>query len=65
METVYRYELPKLHRLFVMRGSLLGCVTRSTALDARGKSLSSALLNLTCRQLFGAQYLRRHSKRPI
>lgn len=45
---VLRYELPQLHALnFVMLDSLKGGVTRSTALDAHGKSLASALLNLT------------------
>lgn len=48
MGEVYRYELPNLHALnFVMHASLQGGVTKSTALDAHGKSLSSALLNLT------------------
>lgn len=45
---VMRYELPHLGALnFVMRGALGGGVTRSLALDAHGKSLSSALLTLT------------------
>ena len=45
---VRRYELPQLRALnFVMHGSLHGGVTRSTALDAHGKSLALALLNLT------------------
>ena len=44
---VVRYELPKLHALnFVMRGALAGGVTRSLALDAHGKCLSSVLLDL-------------------
>lgn len=44
---VTRYELPGLGALnFVMRGALGGGVTRSLALDAHGKSLSSALLDL-------------------
>ena len=44
---VVRYELPQLGALnFVMTRALGGGVTRSTALDAHGKSLSSALLNL-------------------
>lgn len=48
MGAVYRYELPNLLALnFVMHASLQGGVTKSTALDAHGKSLSSALLNLT------------------
>ncbi len=43
---VHRYELPQLLALnFVMQGSLQGGVTRSTALDAHGKSLAFALLN--------------------
>ena len=42
---VKRYELPKLAALnFVMQQALAGGVTRSLALDAHGKSLSSALL---------------------
>ncbi len=45
---VVRYELPKLLALnFVLHASLQGGVTRSTALDAHGKSLASALLSLT------------------
>jgi len=45
---VNRYELPQLSALnFVMHGSLQGGVTRSTALDAHGKSMAFALLNLT------------------
>src|ERR1700712_5995503 len=44
---VVRYELPNLSALnFVMASALGGGVTRSLALDAHGKSLSSALLNL-------------------
>jgi hypothetical protein len=44
---VTRYELPKIAALnFVMTGTLGGGVTRSLALDAHGKSLSSALLDL-------------------
>ena len=44
---VVRYELPMIAALnFVMRGALGGGVTRSLALDAHGKSLSSALLDL-------------------
>jgi hypothetical protein len=44
---VVRYELPKLFALnFVMDRALGGGVTRSLALDAHGKSLSSALLDL-------------------
>ncbi|MGY4477931.1 AtuA-related protein [Bradyrhizobium sp. USDA 3364] len=44
---VTRYELPGISALnFVMTGTLGGGVTRSLALDAHGKSLSSALLDL-------------------
>jgi len=44
---VVRYELPGIAALnFVMSGALGGGVTRSLALDAHGKSLSSALLDL-------------------
>lgn len=44
---VVRYELPQLGALnFVMSRALGGGVTRSLALDAHGKSLSSALMNL-------------------
>ena len=44
---VVRYALPKIGALnFVMTGALGGGVTRSLALDAHGKSLGSALLDL-------------------
>jgi hypothetical protein len=44
---VKRYELPRIGALnFVMGHTLGGGVTRSLALDAHGKSLSSALLDL-------------------
>lgn len=44
---VVRYELPQVGALnFVMTRALGGGVTRSLALDAHGKSLSSALMNL-------------------
>jgi hypothetical protein len=44
---VVRYELPRLGALnFVLQRALGGGVTRSLALDAHGKSLSSALLAL-------------------
>jgi hypothetical protein len=44
---VVRYELPNIGALnFVMQQALGGGVTRSLALDAHGKSLSSALLDL-------------------
>ena len=45
--TVTRYELPNIGALnFVLAGMLAGGVTRSLALDAHGKTLSSALLDL-------------------
>ncbi len=44
---VQRYALPGLGALnFVMRGALGGGVTRSLALDAHGKCLGSAILDL-------------------
>ncbi|WFU38115.1 hypothetical protein QA640_27215 [Bradyrhizobium sp. CB82] len=44
---VTRYELPKLGALnFVIAGALGGGVTRSLALDAHGKALSSILLDM-------------------
>jgi hypothetical protein len=44
---VTRYELPKLSALnFVITGALGGGVTRSLALDAHGKALSSILLDM-------------------
>ena len=44
---VTRYELPRIGALnFVLRDALGGGVTRSLALDAHGKGLSSALLDL-------------------
>ncbi|SFI31607.1 hypothetical protein SAMN04515618_11718 [Collimonas sp. OK307] len=44
---VVRYALPNLSALnFVMQRALGGGVTRSLALDAHGKCLSSAILNL-------------------
>ena len=44
---VVRYEMPNIGALnFVMHYALGGGVTRSLALDAHGKSLSSALLDL-------------------
>jgi hypothetical protein len=44
---VTRYEVPSVGALnFVLRGALGGGVTRSLALDAHGKGLSSALLDL-------------------
>ena len=49
---VLRYELPQLGALnFVMAHTLGGGVTRSLALDAHGKALSSALLNLELPEL--------------
>ena len=45
--SVRRYELPQLRALqFVCEHSLVGGVTTSLALDAHGKSLSSALLEM-------------------
>jgi hypothetical protein len=44
---VVRHELPGLGALnFVLRGALGGGVTRSLALDAHGKCLGSAILDL-------------------
>jgi hypothetical protein len=44
---VVRYELPKIGALnFVLTEALGGGVTRSLALDAHGKSLSSSLLEM-------------------
>lgn len=44
---VMRYEIPSLGALnFVMRQALGGGVTRSLALDAHGKCLSSAILEI-------------------
>ncbi|VVE17059.1 beta-lactamase [Pandoraea eparura] len=44
---VVRYELPRLAAFnFVLGKALGGGVTRSLALDAHGKSMSSALLDL-------------------
>jgi hypothetical protein len=51
---VIRYELPNIAALnFVMQQALGGGVTRSLALDAHGKSLSSALLELEIDAGFG------------
>lgn len=44
---IRRYELPNVHALnFVLPGILRGGVTRSLALDAHGKALGAALLDL-------------------
>jgi hypothetical protein len=44
---VVRYTLPRIGALnFVLHEALAGGVTRSLALDAHGKSLSSAMLSL-------------------
>jgi hypothetical protein len=44
---VERFELPGLGALnFVLHGALRGGVTRSLALDAHGKTLSSSLLSI-------------------
>jgi|HubBroStandDraft_6_1064221.scaffolds.fasta_scaffold1279133_2 hypothetical protein len=52
---VIRYEVPAIGALnFVLRNALGGGVTRSLALDAHGKSLSSALLDLDVER--GAKY---------
>jgi hypothetical protein len=51
---VKRYELPKLGALnFVMERALGGGVTRSLALDAHGKTLSSALLEMEIPEVDG------------
>jgi hypothetical protein len=45
--TVQRYALPKLGAVnFVLYNALTGGVTRSLALDAHGKTLSSAILSM-------------------
>jgi hypothetical protein len=45
---VTRYELPRIGALnFVLKDTLGGGVTRSLAIDAHGKSLSSAILDMT------------------
>ncbi len=47
LSRVERFELPALGALnFVLHGALRGGVTRSLALDAHGKTLSSSLLSL-------------------
>jgi hypothetical protein len=47
LSRVERFELPNLGALnFVLHGALRGGVTRSLALDAHGKTLSSSLLTL-------------------
>lgn len=47
---IRRHELPNLHALqFVCEKSLAGGVTTSLALDAHGKSLSYALLEMAIR----------------
>jgi len=44
---VIRYEMPTIGALnFVLHGMIDGGVTRTLALDAHGKSLSSALLDM-------------------
>jgi hypothetical protein len=44
---VRRYELPNVQALnFVLPGILKGGVTRSLALDAHGKALGAALLDI-------------------
>ena len=52
---VRRYELPNVHALnFVLPGILRGGVTRSLALDAHGKCLGSALLDMEIPPYVGA-----------
>ena len=47
LSRVRRYELPNVHALnFVLPGILKGGVTRSLALDAHGKALGAALLDI-------------------
>lgn len=47
LTAVERFEMPALGALnFVLHGALRGGVTRSLALDAHGKTLSSSLLDL-------------------
>jgi len=49
---VVRYELPNLAAFnFVLGQALAGGVTRSLALDAHGKSLSSAVMDLDISEL--------------
>lgn len=51
-EAVTRYVLPQLGAMnFVIRGALAGGVTRSLALDAHGKCLSSVLLDMPLHDL--------------
>jgi hypothetical protein len=46
-DEVIRYEMPTIGALnFVLHGRIGGGVTRTLALDAHGKSLSSALLEM-------------------
>lgn len=53
---VVRYELPRIGALnFVLRRALGGGVTRSLALDAHGKCLSSAVLELEIPEPGGAR----------
>ena len=55
---VRRYELPNVHALnFVLPGILRGGVTRSLALDAHGKCLGSALLDMEIPPYVGASLL--------
>jgi hypothetical protein len=50
--TVQRYPLPHLGALqFVMNDALAGGVTRSLALDAHGKTLSAAVLDIELDEL--------------
>jgi hypothetical protein len=53
---VIRYELPKLAALnFVLHDALGGGVTRTLALDAHGKSVSSALLAIEILSVSGTK----------
>ena len=47
IDEIQRFALPRLGALnFVLHGALKGGVTRSLALDAHGKCLSSAILDM-------------------
>lgn len=53
--SVQRHALPHLGAVhFVLQGALGGGVTRSLALDAHGKTLASALLDLSLDEAGGA-----------
>ncbi|MFL9948364.1 hypothetical protein PQR68_20470 [Paraburkholderia agricolaris] len=56
--SVVRYELPGIAAFnFVLGEALGGGVTRSLALDAHGKSLSSALMGLEVEEPAGVGYV--------